>query len=41
VIFTIGMTVVMALAAADIMAGRASIGSFVLVNAMLVSSTSR
>jgi ATP-binding cassette subfamily B protein len=36
VIFTIGMTVVMALAARDIMAGRASIGSFVLVNAMLV-----
>jgi ATP-binding cassette subfamily B protein len=36
VIFTIGMTVVMALAARDIMAGRASIGAFVLVNAMLV-----
>ena len=36
VIFTIGMTVVMVLAARDIMAGRASIGSFVLVNAMLV-----
>jgi ABC-type transport system involved in Fe-S cluster assembly fused permease/ATPase subunit len=36
VIFTIGMTIVMALAARDIMAGRLSIGSFVLVNAMLV-----
>jgi ATP-binding cassette subfamily B protein len=36
VIFTIGMTIVMALAARDIMAGRVSIGSFVLVNAMLV-----
>jgi ATP-binding cassette, subfamily B, heavy metal transporter len=36
VIFTIGMTAIMALAARDIMAGRASVGSFVLVNAMLV-----
>ncbi|HEX2138003.1 MAG TPA: ABC transporter ATP-binding protein/permease [Microvirga sp.] len=36
VIFTVGMTIVMALAARDIMAGSASIGSFVLVNAMLV-----
>jgi ATP-binding cassette subfamily B protein len=36
VIFSIGMTIVMILAARDIMAGRASIGSFVLVNAMLV-----
>jgi ATP-binding cassette subfamily B protein len=36
VIFTIGMTIVMALAARDIMAGRATIGSFVLVNAMLI-----
>jgi ATP-binding cassette, subfamily B, heavy metal transporter len=36
VIFTIGMTVVMALAARDIMNGDATIGSFVLVNAMLV-----
>jgi ABC-type transport system involved in Fe-S cluster assembly fused permease/ATPase subunit len=36
VIFTIGMTVVMMLAARDIMRGDASIGSFVLVNAMLV-----
>jgi ATP-binding cassette, subfamily B, heavy metal transporter len=36
VIFSIGMAVVMVLAARDIMAGRASIGSFVLVNAMLV-----
>jgi ATP-binding cassette, subfamily B, heavy metal transporter len=36
VIFSIGMGVVMVLAAFDIMAGRASIGSFVLVNAMLV-----
>jgi ATP-binding cassette subfamily B protein len=30
------MTVVMALAARDIIAGRATIGSFVLVNAMLI-----
>jgi ATP-binding cassette, subfamily B, heavy metal transporter len=36
VIFTIGMTIVMALAVRDITAGRVSIGSFVLVNAMLV-----
>jgi ATP-binding cassette subfamily B protein len=36
VIFTMGMTLIMALAARDIMAGRATIGSFVLVNAMLV-----
>ena len=36
VIFSIGMTIVMVLAARDIMAGRVSIGSFVLVNAMLV-----
>jgi len=36
VIFSIGMTVVMILAARDIMAGHVSIGSFVLVNAMLV-----
>ncbi|MBM6594454.1 ABCB family ABC transporter ATP-binding protein/permease [Microvirga pudoricolor] len=36
VIFTIGMTLVMILAVRDIQAGRASIGSFVLVNAMLV-----
>jgi ATP-binding cassette, subfamily B, heavy metal transporter len=36
VIFSIGMTIVMILAARDIMAGRVSIGSFVLVNAMLV-----
>jgi ABC-type transport system involved in Fe-S cluster assembly fused permease/ATPase subunit len=36
VIFSAGMTVVMLLAARDIMAGRATIGSFVLVNAMLV-----
>ena len=36
VIFTVGMTVVMILAVRDIMAGTASIGSFVLVNAMLV-----
>jgi len=36
VIFTIGMTCVMILAARDIMAGRATIGGFVLVNAMLV-----
>jgi ATP-binding cassette, subfamily B, heavy metal transporter len=36
VIFSIGMAIVMVLAARDIMAGRVSIGSFVLVNAMLV-----
>ncbi|HEX2725038.1 MAG TPA: ABC transporter transmembrane domain-containing protein, partial [Beijerinckiaceae bacterium] len=36
VIFTIGMTLIMALTARDIMAGRATIGSFVLVNAMLI-----
>jgi len=36
VIFSIGMTIVMVLAARDIVAGRVSIGSFVLVNAMLV-----
>jgi ATP-binding cassette subfamily B protein len=36
VIFTIGMTIVMILAVRDIVAGQASIGSFVLVNAMLV-----
>jgi len=36
IIFTIGMTVVMVLSAIDIKAGRVSIGSFVLVNAMLV-----
>ena len=36
VIFSAGMTVVMILAGRDILAGRATIGSFVLVNAMLV-----
>jgi ATP-binding cassette, subfamily B, heavy metal transporter len=36
VIFTIGMTIVMALAARDIMHGEGTIGDFVLVNAMLV-----
>jgi len=36
VIFTLGMTVVMWLAATDILAGRTSIGGFVLVNTMLV-----
>jgi ATP-binding cassette subfamily B protein len=36
VIFSVGMAIVMVLAAQDIIAGRASIGSFVLVNAMLV-----
>ncbi|MCJ2130132.1 ABCB family ABC transporter ATP-binding protein/permease [Methylobacterium sp. E-045] len=35
-IFTIGMTVVMWLAARDIMAGRTTLGGFVLVNTMLV-----
>ncbi len=35
-IFSAGMTIVMLLAARDIMAGRTTIGSFVLVNAMLV-----
>ena len=36
IIFTVGMTVVMLLAARDIAAGRTTIGGFVLVNAMLV-----
>ena len=36
VIFTVGMTAVMILTVRDILAGNASIGSFVLVNAMLV-----
>jgi ABC-type transport system involved in Fe-S cluster assembly fused permease/ATPase subunit len=36
VIFTIGMTIVMWLAATDIMAGRTTLGGFVLVNTMLV-----
>ncbi|WP_298961002.1 ABC transporter ATP-binding protein/permease [uncultured Methylobacterium sp.] len=36
VIFTIGMAAVMGLAARDIMAGRGTIGGFVLVNTMLV-----
>jgi ATP-binding cassette, subfamily B, heavy metal transporter len=36
VIFSIGMAIVMVLAAQDIINGNASIGSFVLVNAMLV-----
>jgi ATP-binding cassette subfamily B protein len=36
VIFSIGMMIVMILAVRDITAGRVSIGSFVLVNAMLV-----
>ncbi len=36
VIFTLGMTAVMWLAARDIMAGRTTIGGFVLVNTMLV-----
>ncbi|HMB11001.1 ABC transporter ATP-binding protein/permease [Saliniramus sp.] len=36
VIFTIGMVTVMIMAAREVMAGDASIGSFVLVNAMLI-----
>ncbi len=36
VIFSIGMTVIMVMTVMDIIAGRASIGSFVLVNAMMV-----
>ena len=36
VIFTLGMTAVMALAARDILAGNTTIGGFVLVNTMLV-----
>ncbi|MGU3537169.1 ABCB family ABC transporter ATP-binding protein/permease [Methylobacterium sp. A54F] len=36
IIFTIGMTIVMWLAARDIIAGRTTIGGFVLVNTMLV-----
>ena len=35
-IFTAGMTTIMAFAVLDIMAGNATIGSFVLVNAMLI-----
>ncbi|KQP61533.1 metal ABC transporter permease [Methylobacterium sp. Leaf466] len=35
-IFTIGMTIVMWLAARDIMAGRTTLGGFVLVNTMLI-----
>ncbi|KQP30790.1 metal ABC transporter permease [Methylobacterium sp. Leaf104] len=35
-IFTVGMTIVMWLAATDIMAGRTTLGGFVLVNTMLV-----
>jgi ATP-binding cassette subfamily B protein len=36
VIFSLGMMAVMLLAARDIMAGRTTVGSFVLVNAMLI-----
>ena len=36
VIFTIGMTLIMILAVRDIAAGRATIGDFILVNALLV-----
>ncbi|PWN58825.1 metal ABC transporter permease, partial [Chryseobacterium phosphatilyticum] len=36
VIFTVGMTAVMLLAARDIMAGNTTIGGFVLVNTMLI-----
>ena len=36
VIFSLGMAFVMVLAARDVMAGRATLGSFVLVNAMLI-----
>ncbi|MDR7038285.1 ATP-binding cassette subfamily B protein [Methylobacterium sp. BE186] len=36
VIFTIGMTIVMWLSARDILAGRTTIGGFVLVNTMLI-----
>ena len=36
VIFTIGMTLIMILAVRDITAGRATIGDFILVNALLV-----
>jgi ATP-binding cassette, subfamily B, heavy metal transporter len=36
VIFTIGLTVCMAMSAADVMAGRNTVGDFVLVNAMLI-----
>ena len=36
VIFTVGMTIVMWLAARDIMAGRTTLGGFVLVNTMLM-----
>ena len=36
VIFTVGMTIVMWLAARDIMAGRTTLGGFVLVNTLLI-----
>lgn len=36
VIFSIGMTIIMIMSVMDIVAGRASIGSFVMVNAMMV-----
>jgi ATP-binding cassette, subfamily B, heavy metal transporter len=36
VIFTVGMTLIMSLAVRDITAGRATIGDFILVNALLV-----
>ncbi len=36
VVFTVGLTICMAMAAMDIIAGRQSVGHFVMVNAMLV-----
>jgi ATP-binding cassette, subfamily B, heavy metal transporter len=36
VIFTVGLTVCMAMSAVDVMAGRNTVGDFVLVNAMLI-----
>jgi ATP-binding cassette, subfamily B, heavy metal transporter len=36
VIFTIGLTVCMAMSAADVMAGKNTVGDFILVNAMLI-----
>jgi ATP-binding cassette subfamily B protein len=36
IIFTIGLTAVMALSAMDVLAGRTSVGGFVLVNALMI-----
>lgn len=36
IIFTLGLTVVMAMSAGDVLAGHVSIGSFILVNALMI-----